>query len=91
MCSIIALIKSRRNVTIRGVVMTLRQQIYSDYALKFLTPVTLTLAAWAFNSFAQRLEKVENKLHDIQMNIGLLDTRIAICALRIDEHVKQGE
>jgi hypothetical protein len=71
--------------------MTLRQQLISDYMLKFLTPITLTLAAWAFNSFAQRLERVETAIQTIQLNVGTLDGRIAICAMRLDSHEKQGK
>ena len=71
--------------------MTLRQQLISDYALKFLTPLTMALAAWAFNSFAQRLERVEIAIQSIQLNVGTLDGRIAICAMRLDNHEKQGE
>lgn len=71
--------------------MTLRQQLISDYMLKFLTPITLTLAAWAFNTFAQRLERVELAMQSIQINVTTLDGRIAICAMRLDSHERQGE
>lgn len=70
--------------------MTLKQQLISDYVLKFLTPITMALAAWAFNSFATRLERVEVAIQSIQLNVGTLDGRIAICAMRLDQHEKEG-
>lgn len=64
--------------------MTANQARLADYLLKIMTPLTLALASWAFTNFASRLEKVESKLSEIQVYVATIESKINICALRID-------